>query len=163
RRRHGRRGGRARSRESRRDRAGEGDPAARQGRPQGRRPDRRQRELAGHRPAARYRGAGATGDPLGRRGRAPRPDRPSSDPPLAPPPPVAPAAPRYYPTRGHAQPRPPEQVMPTPPATAGPAPVAEPAMLDERPIPRAGWRVIAAKELGDHIVSVRFMVLLIIL
>ncbi len=31
------------------------------------------------------------------------------------------------------------------------------------PLPRAGWRVIAAKELGDHLLSVRFIVLLIVL
>jgi ABC-2 type transport system permease protein len=30
-------------------------------------------------------------------------------------------------------------------------------------VPQSGWRVIAAKELGDHLLSVRFMVLLIIL
>jgi hypothetical protein len=30
-------------------------------------------------------------------------------------------------------------------------------------VPHDGWRVIAAKELGDHLLSVRFMVLLIIL
>jgi ABC-2 type transport system permease protein len=43
-------------------------------------------------------------------------------------------------------------------------PVTEPvAVVDSRPVPHAGWRVIAAKELGDHVVSVRFMVLLIIL
>ena len=30
-------------------------------------------------------------------------------------------------------------------------------------VPHSGWRVIAAKELGDHLLSVRFMVLLIIL
>ena len=30
-------------------------------------------------------------------------------------------------------------------------------------VPRAGWRVIAAKELGDHLLSVRFIVLLIVL
>ena len=54
--------------------------------------------------------------------------------------------------------------MTTTTAAAEPAPVAEPAeSLDDRPIPHAGWRVIAAKELGDHIVSVRFMVLLILL
>src|SRR5690349_1013081 len=36
---------------------------------------------------------------------------------------------------------------------------------DERQvrIPRAGWRVIAAKEFGDHLLSVRFIVLLIVL
>ncbi|MEA2610266.1 MAG: type transport system permease protein, partial [Chloroflexota bacterium] len=31
------------------------------------------------------------------------------------------------------------------------------------PLPRAGWRVIAAKELGDHLLSVRFIVLLVVL
>jgi ABC-2 type transport system permease protein len=31
------------------------------------------------------------------------------------------------------------------------------------PLPRAGWRVVAAKELGDHLASVRFVVLLIVL
>src|SRR3954464_13893887 len=30
-------------------------------------------------------------------------------------------------------------------------------------IPRAGWRVIAAKEFGDHLLSVRFIVLLVVL
>jgi ABC-2 type transport system permease protein len=36
--------------------------------------------------------------------------------------------------------------------------VREPA-----PIPHSGWRVIAAKELGDHLLSVRFIVLLVVL
>ena len=41
---------------------------------------------------------------------------------------------------------------------------AEPATEIARdPLPRAGWRVIAAKELGDHLLSVRFIVLLIVL
>ena len=31
------------------------------------------------------------------------------------------------------------------------------------PFPRSGWRVVAAKELGDHLLSVRFIVLLIVL
>jgi ABC-2 type transport system permease protein len=54
--------------------------------------------------------------------------------------------------------------MTTSATAAEPAPVAAPAeVLDDRPIPSAGWRVIAAKELGDHVVSVRFMVLLILL
>jgi ABC-2 type transport system permease protein len=54
--------------------------------------------------------------------------------------------------------------MSTTTAAAEPAPIAEPAeSLDDRPIPHAGWRVIAAKELGDHIISIRFMVLLILL
>ena len=30
-------------------------------------------------------------------------------------------------------------------------------------VPHSGWRVIAAKELGDHLLSVRFIVLLIVL
>jgi ABC-2 type transport system permease protein len=36
--------------------------------------------------------------------------------------------------------------------------------ISSRPrIPRAGWRVVAAKEFGDHLLSVRFIVLLIVL
>jgi hypothetical protein len=35
--------------------------------------------------------------------------------------------------------------------------------VDRDPLPRAGWRVVAAKELGDHLLSVRFIVLLIVL
>jgi ABC-2 type transport system permease protein len=35
--------------------------------------------------------------------------------------------------------------------------------IAREPLPRAGWRVIAAKELGDHLLSVRFVVLLIVL
>jgi ABC-2 type transport system permease protein len=31
------------------------------------------------------------------------------------------------------------------------------------PLPQAGWRVVAAKELGDHLLSVRFIVLMIVL
>jgi ABC-2 type transport system permease protein len=50
--------------------------------------------------------------------------------------------------------------------TAEPIPL-EPAESGETArgprVPTAGWRVIAAKELGDHILSARFMVLLIIL
>ncbi|OGO52893.1 MAG: hypothetical protein A2Z32_14545 [Chloroflexi bacterium RBG_16_69_14] len=33
----------------------------------------------------------------------------------------------------------------------------------EQRVPHSGWRVIAAKELGDHLLSVRFIVLLIVL
>ncbi|HEY6015100.1 MAG TPA: ABC transporter permease [Candidatus Limnocylindrales bacterium] len=41
---------------------------------------------------------------------------------------------------------------------------AEPAAATPRdPLPRAGWRVVAAKELGDHLTSVRFVVLLVVL
>ncbi len=32
-----------------------------------------------------------------------------------------------------------------------------------RSIPRAGWMVIAAKEFGDHLLSSRFIVLLLVL
>jgi ABC-2 type transport system permease protein len=38
-----------------------------------------------------------------------------------------------------------------------------PAEVVRDPLPRAGWRVVAAKELGDHLMSVRFVVLLIVL
>jgi ABC-2 type transport system permease protein len=37
------------------------------------------------------------------------------------------------------------------------------ADIPREPLPRAGWRVVAAKELGDHLLSVRFVVLLIVL
>jgi ABC-2 type transport system permease protein len=37
------------------------------------------------------------------------------------------------------------------------------AVSDRRPLPRAGWMVIAAKEFGDHLLSIRFLVLLIVL
>jgi ABC-2 type transport system permease protein len=43
-------------------------------------------------------------------------------------------------------------------ATAGEAPPTR-----EGRVPHAGWRVIAAKELGDHLLSVRFIVLLFVL
>jgi ABC-2 type transport system permease protein len=38
-----------------------------------------------------------------------------------------------------------------------------PALEGTARIPGSGWRVIAAKEFGDHVVSVRFLVLLIVL
>ena len=48
-----------------------------------------------------------------------------------------------------------------------PRPLREPAGLSaERlrdTLPGAGWRVVAAKELGDHLLSVRFIVLLLVL
>jgi ABC-2 type transport system permease protein len=40
---------------------------------------------------------------------------------------------------------------------------ATPARRTELRVPHAGWRVIAAKELGDHILSIRFTVLLVVL
>jgi ABC-2 type transport system permease protein len=43
---------------------------------------------------------------------------------------------------------------------AAPAPVT---MVAERPIPPRGWMVIAGKELGDHLTSARFAILLIVL
>ena len=33
----------------------------------------------------------------------------------------------------------------------------------ERSVPRAGWMVIAGKEFGDHLLSARFVVLVIVL
>ncbi len=47
------------------------------------------------------------------------------------------------------------------PAEAGVERAARPPI--EGRVPHAGWRVIAAKELGDHLLSVRFIVLLIVL
>jgi hypothetical protein len=41
-------------------------------------------------------------------------------------------------------------------------PSAEVAKLRDT-LPRAGWRVVAAKEFGDHLLSVRFIVLLLVL
>jgi ABC-2 type transport system permease protein len=51
-------------------------------------------------------------------------------------------------------------------AVTAPDPVAEPSPMPTRlpsRVPHAGWRVIAAKELGDHLLSVRFIVLLVVL
>jgi ABC-2 type transport system permease protein len=45
--------------------------------------------------------------------------------------------------------------------TAAEAPV--PAQLPARRVPRNGWLVVAAKEFADHVVSVRFFVLLLVL
>jgi ABC-2 type transport system permease protein len=50
-----------------------------------------------------------------------------------------------------------------------PRPAREPGLPDAKllelrdTLPRAGWRVVAAKELGDHLLSVRFIVLLLVL
>jgi ABC-2 type transport system permease protein len=50
-----------------------------------------------------------------------------------------------------------------------PRPAHEPAVPDTETdrlrdtLPRAGWRVVAAKEFGDHLLSVRFIVLLLVL
>ncbi len=43
--------------------------------------------------------------------------------------------------------------------SATPVPAARPALR----VPHGGWRVIAAKELGDHLLSLRFIVLLVVL
>ena len=51
-------------------------------------------------------------------------------------------------------------------ATVAPAEEPVPSQPAERPVlrvPHAGWRVIAAKEFSDHLLSVRFLVLLIML
>lgn len=47
-------------------------------------------------------------------------------------------------------------------ATNAAAAKAAPAIVD-RPIPPRGWMVVAAKELGDHLSSARFVVLLLVL
>ena len=49
--------------------------------------------------------------------------------------------------------------------TEASAPVAEPASVPvlDRPIPPRGWVVIGRKEIGDHVSSARFVVLLIVL
>ncbi len=47
--------------------------------------------------------------------------------------------------------------------TAVPAPRTEPTAARPSRVPRQGWTVIAAKEIGDHVSSVRFLVLLIVL
>jgi len=53
--------------------------------------------------------------------------------------------------------------VPGDPATSGA--VREPRRRppDRSHVPHAGWRVVAAKELGDHLLSVRFIVLLVVL
>ena len=43
------------------------------------------------------------------------------------------------------------------------SPASEPAARTPAPIPRAGWTVVAGKEIGDHVSSIRFVVLLIVL
>ena len=48
------------------------------------------------------------------------------------------------------------------PAPRPAAPRLDDAALDDE-LPRAGWRVVAAKEFGDHLLSVRFIVLLLVL
>jgi ABC-2 type transport system permease protein len=62
-----------------------------------------------------------------------------------------------------AKPRPRLKAKPRPrPALEPGAPSAELVQLRDT-LPRAGWRVVAAKELGDHLLSVRFIVLLLVL
>jgi ABC-2 type transport system permease protein len=41
--------------------------------------------------------------------------------------------------------------------------IEEPAGIRERSVPRAGWMVVARKEFADHLLSARFIVLLIVL
>jgi ABC-2 type transport system permease protein len=53
-------------------------------------------------------------------------------------------------------------------ATTAPEPIGAPGAaagtaFDAARVPHSGWRVIAAKELGDHLLSVRFIVLLVVL
>lgn len=66
-------------------------------------------------------------------------------------------------TNARAKPRPrlKPKVRPAPAPAPTPAD-AETVRLRES-LPRAGWRVVAAKEFGDHLLSVRFVVLLLVL
>ena len=62
-----------------------------------------------------------------------------------------------------AKPRPRMKPKPRPrPIPQPEAPSAETIRLRDE-LPRAGWRVVAAKEFGDHLLSVRFIVLLLVL
>ena len=62
-----------------------------------------------------------------------------------------------------AKPRPRLKAKPRPRLDRKPGlPIAETDKLRDA-LPRAGWRVVAAKELGDHLLSVRFIVLLLVL
>lgn len=64
-------------------------------------------------------------------------------------------------TDARAKPRP--RMKPKVRAARPPAePPAELVKLRER-LPRAGWQVVAAKEFGDHLLSVRFVVVLVVL
>lgn len=61
------------------------------------------------------------------------------------------------------KPRPRLKAKPRPRAALDPGlPSAEVGKLRDT-LPRAGWRVVAAKEFGDHLLSVRFIVLLFVL
>lgn len=64
-------------------------------------------------------------------------------------------------TSARAKPRPRLKPKVRPAPLPSPAD-AETARLRES-LPRAGWRVVAAKEFGDHLLSVRFVVLLLVL
>jgi ABC-2 type transport system permease protein len=64
-------------------------------------------------------------------------------------------------TNARAKPRPRLKPKVRPAPTPAPAD-AETTRLRES-LPRAGWRVVAAKELGDHLLSVRVVVLLLVL
>ena len=64
---------------------------------------------------------------------------------------------------GEARAKPRQRLKPKVRAVRPPAePSADVVKLRES-LPRAGWRVIAGKEFGDHLLSVRFLVLLIVL
>jgi ABC-2 type transport system permease protein len=52
--------------------------------------------------------------------------------------------------------------VPSEPTTPATTSRPRPPRTESR-VPHAGWRVIAAKELGDHILSIRFTVLLVVL
>ena len=66
-------------------------------------------------------------------------------------------------TSATVRPRPRPRLKPKPrPAPASSESGTDTAAL-RASLPRAGWRVVAAKELGDHLLSVRFIVLLLVL
>ncbi len=106
--------------------------------------------LAGGRAAARGGRRGAPGDPGGSR-RAP-----SS---LDHAPPGRPVARRHLPRGGHED----RRVSAASTTAAGNAATEATTPAAPVALPGAGWRVVAAKELGDHLLSVRFVVLLIVL
>ncbi len=128
-------------------------------------PGRRQPRVADPCPAGRCRGPRPPGGPGGRRG-----SRPAAD-GLAP---RGAIARRHLSSGARAAGAAAEDRRQAPivgteasmSATVVPAQEPVPTQPPERPVlrvPHAGWRVIAAKEFSDHLLSVRFLVLLIML
>jgi ABC-2 type transport system permease protein len=61
------------------------------------------------------------------------------------------------------KPRPRLKAKPKPRPARQPGPPSAELLKLRDTLPRAGWRVVAAKEFGDHLLSVRFIVLLLVL